>query len=303
MDAYDNPIDVMAQIPRLSGVKTAKVDSPGQSQEPSTGATVEELESETRVQMSHSSYGLARLAERLKAVGLMEEADFRSRQDSPPTGFQKDSEGGNSVEPEGRGGSVQEKGSNGDKPSKTAGPSPENKDLSSEDEAQVEEMQAIDKRVRAHEMAHKAAAGSLASGGPYYTYETGPDGRSYASGGHVPIHLPKTDKPEVALRQSQQAYRAALAPADPSPVDRALAQEFFARAAEARQMITERRREESQSDPSTKKKDRPSLLKSRSDSVTEKWEDGSDRSANDSKDDGVNKNSAFQSTTETFGGD
>ena len=91
-------------------------------------------------------------------------------------------------------------------------------------------------------MAHKVAAGSLA-GGPYYEFEQGPDGVNYAVAGHVPIHVPETNDAEQALRDSEKARRAALAPADPSSADRAAAAQFSARAAEARQQIAKERGE------------------------------------------------------------
>ena len=90
-------------------------------------------------------------------------------------------------------------------------------------------------------MAHKVAAGSLAAGGPYYEYEQGPDGVNYAVAGHVPIQVPGTDDPEQALRDSEKARRAALAPADPSPSDRAAAAQFSSRAATARQELAKER--------------------------------------------------------------
>ena len=86
-------------------------------------------------------------------------------------------------------------------------------------------------------MAHKAAAGDLAPSGPYYEYETGPDGQDYAVGGHVPIRIPASDDPQETLANAEQARRAALAPAEPSPADRAVAQEASQMAAQARAQI------------------------------------------------------------------
>ena len=111
--------------------------------------------------------------------------------------------------------------------------------LSRQEQEQVKKLKESDTRVRAHEMAHKAAAGSLAAGGPYYDLEKGPDGQSYAVGGEVPIRLPKTSDYKQALKDAQQAERAALAPADPSPDDYAAAAAFRQRAIEARSKIAE----------------------------------------------------------------
>lgn len=81
-----------------------------------------------------------------------------------------------------------------------------------------------DREVRAHEMAHLAAAGPYAIGGPSYEYQTGPDGQRYAVGGHVNIDTsPVPGDPEATLRKAETVRRAALAPGDPSPQDRRVA--------------------------------------------------------------------------------
>jgi hypothetical protein len=97
------------------------------------------------------------------------------------------------------------------------------RDLSSKDKAVVRELEMRDREVHAHEQAH-AAAGAGIAGAPSYTYETGPDGRRYAVGGEVPIHVRTgSDDPQVAIQQYAQVVRAALAPANPSSQDRAVA--------------------------------------------------------------------------------
>ncbi len=81
-----------------------------------------------------------------------------------------------------------------------------------------------DREVRAHEMAHLAAAGPYAVGGPTYEYRKGPDGQRYAVGGHVNIDTsPVPGDPEATLRKAETIRRAALAPGDPSPQDRSVA--------------------------------------------------------------------------------
>ena len=92
-------------------------------------------------------------------------------------------------------------------------------------------------------MAHKAAAGSLAAGGPYYDLQRGPDGQNYAVGGEVPIRLPETTDYKQAIKDAQQAERAALAPADPSPDDYAAAAAFRQRALEARAKLSNEERQ------------------------------------------------------------
>lgn len=122
-------------------------------------------------------------------------------------------------------------------------------ELTPEQEEQVRELQARDREVRAHEQAHKAAAGSLAIGGPTYSYQTGPDGRRYAVGGEVRISIPDGRTPEETARIARQAQRAALAPAEPSEQDRKVAREAAQKASEAQR---EARIEEDETDPSTR---------------------------------------------------
>ena len=53
-----------------------------------------------------------------------------------------------------------------------------------EDERRIlNQLKARDAEVRAHEAAHLAAAGPHANGAPTFEFETGPDGRQYATGG------------------------------------------------------------------------------------------------------------------------
>lgn len=96
-------------------------------------------------------------------------------------------------------------------------------ELTKEQQNDVRELKERDREVRTHEQAHLAAAGNLANGGPTYTYQTGPDGKQYAIGGEVNISLSKGRTPEETVERARRAYRAALAPADPSPTDRRVA--------------------------------------------------------------------------------
>ncbi len=101
--------------------------------------------------------------------------------------------------------------------------------LSEEEEKQVAQLKARDSEVRAHEQAHMAAAGGVSVSGPSYSYQQGPDGKRYAVGGHVNIDVSPGRTPEDTLRKAQAVQRAALAPAEPSGQDQAVA-------AQARQM-------------------------------------------------------------------
>jgi len=92
------------------------------------------------------------------------------------------------------------------------------------EQRELEQLKSRDREVRAHEQAHLAAAGHLASGGASYTYQRGPDGQRYAVGGEVSIESARVaGDPEATIQRAQQIRRAALAPANPSAQDRSVA--------------------------------------------------------------------------------
>lgn len=96
-------------------------------------------------------------------------------------------------------------------------------ELSEEEQQQVQKLKQTDAKVRAHENAHSGAGGNHA-GGPSYEYTTGPDGHRYATSGEVQIDVSAVrDNPEATLRKMDTVIRAALAPADPSSQDLAVA--------------------------------------------------------------------------------
>ncbi len=95
--------------------------------------------------------------------------------------------------------------------------------LTAQQQVAVAQLAQIDRRVRAHEQAHLAAAGGLTRGGPSYSYTTGPDGKQYAVGGEVSIDTSPAANPEETIAKAQQIQAAANAPADPSPQDRQVA--------------------------------------------------------------------------------
>ncbi len=132
--------------------------------------------------------------------------------------------------------------------SATAGPSRAIADstLTPEEEARVRELRQRDAEVRRHEAAHKAGAGSVASGAPSFEYTTGPDGKRYAVGGEVSIDTsPVSGNPQATIAKMQQIRRAALAPAQPSAQDRAIAAQSAAAEQQARAELAEERRGES----------------------------------------------------------
>ena len=115
-----------------------------------------------------------------------------------------------------------------------------------EERAEIAKLRARDREVRAHEQAHAAAAGGLVTGGPNYTYQRGPDGKQYAVGGEVNIDTsPVPGDPEATIRKARRIRAAALAPADPSGQDRAVAASATAMETKARQEIQQEQREES----------------------------------------------------------
>jgi hypothetical protein len=97
-------------------------------------------------------------------------------------------------------------------------------------------LQARDREVRAHESAHKAVGGSLA-GGVSFSYQTGPDGRRYAVGGEVSIDTGSEREPQATIAKMRQVIAAALAPAQPSSQDRAVAASARAAMAVAEQQL------------------------------------------------------------------
>lgn len=94
--------------------------------------------------------------------------------------------------------------------------------LTPEQQRQVEELRQRDAHVRAHEAAHQAAGGDL-TGPASFSYELGPDGRSYAVGGEVPVQARTGRTPDETIAIARRVRAAALAPSDPSAADLAAA--------------------------------------------------------------------------------
>lgn len=95
--------------------------------------------------------------------------------------------------------------------------------LSKEALNQIAKLKARDAVVRQHEAAHLAAAGGMATSGASFTYQKGPDGVSYAIGGEVGIDMSPGRTPEETIARANRIRAAALAPADPSGQDLAVA--------------------------------------------------------------------------------
>ncbi len=104
-------------------------------------------------------------------------------------------------------------------------------ELTEEEQQRVQELKKIDRKVRAHERAHRAAGGSL-TGAAQFTYVRGPDGQQYAVSGEVSIDVSRESSAAATAAKMEAVIRAALAPADPSAQDLAVA-------AQARQILNE----------------------------------------------------------------
>ena len=109
--------------------------------------------------------------------------------------------------------------------------------LSPEEEQTVQKLKKRDAEVKRHEAAHLAAAGQYAAGGPSYTYQNGPDGKRYAIGGEVPIDVSSEKTPEQTVQKMRVVRQAALAPANPSGADHAIAATASMKEAEARREL------------------------------------------------------------------
>ncbi|WP_044419104.1 putative metalloprotease CJM1_0395 family protein [Halarcobacter anaerophilus] len=94
-------------------------------------------------------------------------------------------------------------------------------ELTSEEKSQLNELKAVDAKVRAHEAAHQS--GPAAVGGASYTYAKGPDGVMYAVAGEVPVQIETSSEPQETISNLQGVIATALAPADPSPQDISIA--------------------------------------------------------------------------------
>ncbi len=91
------------------------------------------------------------------------------------------------------------------------------------EQQQIEELKARDREVRLHEQAHARVGGQYA-GSPSYEYQRGPDGNNYAVGGQVMIDVAEVpNDPKATIDKMQTVRAAALAPAEPSGADRAIA--------------------------------------------------------------------------------
>ncbi|WP_246032279.1 putative metalloprotease CJM1_0395 family protein [Sulfurimonas crateris] len=108
--------------------------------------------------------------------------------------------------------------------------------LSEDEKRLVQDLKSRDAEVKTHEAAHQAAGGGM-TGAASYSYQQGPDGRMYAIGGEVSISIPSGTTPQESMRNAQQAIAAAMAPADPSGQDFAVASSAMVMLMKAQQQL------------------------------------------------------------------
>lgn len=108
--------------------------------------------------------------------------------------------------------------------------------LTLEQQAEVQRLKAIDQKVREHEAAHMGAGAGLTSGASYQ-YTRGPDGKQYAVAGEVKIDVSPAQTPQQTVDKARRIQAAALAPADPSGQDRAVAAQAAQMAVQAQQEL------------------------------------------------------------------
>lgn len=95
--------------------------------------------------------------------------------------------------------------------------------LSPDEFKELTELKSRDREVRAHEAAHQSVGGQYA-GSMSLSYERGPDGAQYAVGGEVSIDVgPVQGDPQATIEKMRVVRAAAMAPAQPSAQDRAVA--------------------------------------------------------------------------------
>lgn len=118
-------------------------------------------------------------------------------------------------------------------------------DLSPEAQKEIAQLKAADTRVRAHEAAHMGAGGGLVRGGASFQQRRGSDGQMYAVAGEVSIDTSAVpNNPSATLAKARQIQAAALAPAEPSGQDRAVAAQASRMAAEAAVALAAQGREQ-----------------------------------------------------------
>ena len=137
-------------------------------------------------------------------------------------------------------------------------------ELTPDEQQIVAELKVTDQKVRAHEQAHISAGGSYILGGATFEYEKGPDQKRYAVGGEVSIDSsPVRDNPEATIAKMQVVRAAALAPAEPSAQDRAVASSASMEEGQARAELRDKRAAEARESAESRAQDSDNSQKSK----------------------------------------
>jgi len=117
-----------------------------------------------------------------------------------------------------------------------------NEKLSEDEKRLVLDLESRDAEVRTHESAHQS--GGSATGAASFTYQQGPDGKMYAIGGEVSISMKSGSTPQETIANARAVMSAAMAPADPSGQDSAVASSAAMMIAKAEQQLAQEKQEE-----------------------------------------------------------
>ncbi len=112
-------------------------------------------------------------------------------------------------------------------------------EITAEQIKEITKLQSRDTEVRTHEQAHMSSGGQYTKGGASYTYDKGPDGKMYATGGEVSIDISAEEDPEKTIQKMQVVKKAALAPTNPSTQDRQVASKAAQQETKAQKELTE----------------------------------------------------------------
>ncbi|MCK5110299.1 MAG: hypothetical protein KAQ94_02175 [Arcobacteraceae bacterium] len=85
----------------------------------------------------------------------------------------------------------------------------------------LEKFKSMDSNTRSHEQAHASLANTTTP--IQYNYQMGPDGKMYATGGHVRLDTSMPDDPKAASVKLDQIKRSATANGDMSSADGSIA--------------------------------------------------------------------------------
>ncbi|RXK00892.1 hypothetical protein CRU98_00140 [Arcobacter sp. CECT 8986] len=104
----------------------------------------------------------------------------------------------------------------------------------------LSKFQNLDSKIRTHEQTH-ASLGST-TGAINYTYQMGPDGKLYATGGHVRLDTSIPKDPDAALAKLEELKKASGGPSELSSADASIA-----RAANLNKMLILSRQQQGES--------------------------------------------------------